>query len=129
MKVVAILQVAFQYGTLAEEFTCQIVILIPKCKGDFLGIGLIEVLWKAITSLLNHRITAAIFFHDMLRVFWAGQGTGTPTLEANLLQQITSMREAVLFKVLLDLRKAYDALDQERALNILAAHEVDTRTV
>ena len=72
MKVVAILQVAFQYGTLAEEFTCQIVILIPKCKGDFLGIGLIEVLWKSIASLLNRRLMAAIPFHDMLHRFWAG---------------------------------------------------------
>ena len=39
------------------------------------------------------------------------------------------MREAVLFEVLLDLRKVYDALDLERALDLLAAYEVGPRTV
>ena len=39
------------------------------------------------------------------------------------------MREAVLFKVFLDLRKAYAALDQERALDIITAYGVGPRTV
>ena len=43
--------------------------------------------------------------------FWAGHGTGTAALEAKMLQQITTMREAVLFEVLLNLKKAYYALD------------------
>ena len=108
---------------------CQTVILIPKQKGDFRGIGLVEVLWKAITILINRRITAAIFFHDTLHGFRAVWGTVTATLEANLLQQLTAMRETVLFKVFLYLRKAYDALDRERALNLLSLYEVITRMV
>ena len=39
------------------------------------------------------------------------------------------MREAVLFEVFLDIRKAYDALDRERALDLLAAYRVGPRTV
>ena len=100
-----------------------------KRKGDFWGICLIEVLWKAIASLNNRRITAAIFFHDTLHGFRVGRGMVTATLEANLLQKLTAMREAVLFKVFLDLWKSYYALDRERALNLLAAYEVGTRTV
>ena len=73
-----------------------------------------------IASLLNHRITTAILLHDMLHGFRVGHRTGTATLKANLLQQLTAMREAVLFKVFLDLWKSYNALDQERALNLLA---------
>ena len=65
-----------------------------------------EVLWKTVTSPLNRHITAAIKFHDVLHGFRAGRWTGTTTLEANLLQQITTMREAVLLEVLLDLQKA-----------------------
>ena len=42
-----------------------------------------------------------------------GQGTGTASLEAKLLQQITAVREEVLYEVFLDLSKAYDALDKE----------------
>ena len=92
------------------------VVLIPKGKGDFRVIGLVEVLWKTITSLLNLPIAAAISFHDTLHGFWAGRGMGTANFEAKLLQQLTAMREAVLFNLFLDIRKAYDALDRERAL-------------
>ena len=39
------------------------------------------------------------------------------------------MGEAVLFGVFLDLQKAYDALDRERALDLLTAYGVGPRTV
>ena len=106
LKVVAIVQVALQDETLAKECTWKTVVLIPKGKGDFQGIGIVEVLWKAVASLLNRRLTAEIYFHDTLHRFWAERGTGTATLNAKLLLQLTAMREAVLFEVLLDLWKA-----------------------
>ena len=40
-----------------------------------------------------------------------GQGMGAADLKKNLLQQITAMREAVFFKIFLDLQKAYGALN------------------
>ena len=51
----------------------------------FQGIGLIEVLYKMVTSLLNQRFTAAIKFHDVLHRFPEGRVTGTATFEAKLL--------------------------------------------
>ena len=112
LKFVAIMQEAFHDGTLSKESIWQIVVLIPKeAIRDFRGVVLVEVLWKAVTSLLNRRLTAAITFHDVLHGFWAGRGTGTVALEANLLQHLTAMREVVLFEVLLDLQKAYESLD------------------
>ena len=60
LKVVAIVQAAFQDGTLAEELTWQTVILILKGKGDFQSIVLVKVLWKTIASLLNCRLISAI---------------------------------------------------------------------
>ena len=72
MKVVVIVQAAFQDGIMNGECTWQTVILIPKRKGDFRGIGLVKVLWKAIVSLLNLRLTSAIYFHDTLHGFRAG---------------------------------------------------------
>ena len=98
-------------------------------SGDFRGIGLVEVLCKALTSLLNCRLAAAIKFHDVLHGFWAFRGTGTATLEAKLLQHLTSMREAVLFEVFLDLQKAYDALDWYICLEIISAYRVGHRTL
>ena len=63
-------------------------------------IGLVEVLWKVVASLLNCRITAAISFHDTIHGFWAGRGKGTAALKAKLLQKLKFMMEAVLFEIL-----------------------------
>ena len=88
-----------------------------------------EVLWKAVARLLNRRITADILYHDVLHGFRAGRRKGTADLEAKLPQHLTAMREAALFKIFLDLRKAYNALDRERALELLAAYGVGLRMV
>ena len=80
-----IIQMAFQDRDLEEEVTWQAVVLIPKGKGDYQGIGLVEVMWKVVAVILNGRVTSSITFHDVLNGFWEGRGTGTATLEAKLL--------------------------------------------
>ena len=60
---------------------------------------------------MNRWLTSAIKFHDALHGFWEVWGTENVALEAKLIQPLTTMREAVLFKVLLDLQKSYNALD------------------
>ena len=58
-----------------------------------------------------------------------GRGTGTAILKAKLLNQLNAMREAVLQNILLDLQKAYDALDREWCLNILVVYGVGPWTL
>ena len=87
------------------------------------------VLCKTVTSLLNIPLTAAIMFHNVLNRFCAVRGTGTAALEAKLLQQLIAMREAVLFEVFLDIQKAYETLERESELDLLAAYDVCPRTV
>ena len=70
-------------------------VLITKGKKEYRGIGLVEVMWKVVAEILNLRLTASITFHDFLHIFRAGRGTGTATLEAMLLQQLTALRVAV----------------------------------
>ena len=60
-------------------------VLIPKGGGKYCGIGLVEVIWKAATVILNLRFTAAITYHDFLHGLWTGRGTVTATLELNML--------------------------------------------
>ena len=53
-KVIAIIQADFRGGELAAPFAWQTVVMIPKGGGtDFSGIGLVEVLWKAISIIIN----------------------------------------------------------------------------
>ena len=78
-------------------------VLIPKDGGNYRGIGLVEVIWKAVAVILNRRFIAAITYHDFLYGFRAGCGTGTVILEVKLLQKVAALREAVLYEILLDL--------------------------
>ena len=68
-----------------------------------------EVVWKVVTAILHHQLTASINFHNFLHGFRAGCGTGTATVKAKLIQQLAAMREEVLYVIFLDLHKAYDA--------------------
>ena len=119
-----LVQAAFLEGNLAEEATWQAVVMIPKGKKDYWGIGLVEVMWKVVAAILNRRFTASITYHNFLHGFRADHGTGTATLEAKLLQKLVALREEVLYVIVLDLHKAYDALDRSRCLEILEGYGV-----
>ena len=70
----------FREGKLSEDATWQTVVLIPKGKTDYRGIGLVEVMWKVVAVILNSRLSASITLHDFLHGFRAGRGTGTANL-------------------------------------------------
>ena len=97
----------------------QAVVLVTEGKKDYCGIGLVEVMWKVVAAFLNRRLTASIAFHNFLHGFQAGRRIGTATLEAKLLHQLEALREEVLYMILLDMHKAYDALERSRYLDIL----------
>ena len=63
---VELVQAAFRDGDLEEEATWQAVVLIPKGKGAYWGISLVEVMWKVVAVILNCRFTSFITFHDVL---------------------------------------------------------------
>ena len=90
----------------------QVVVLIPKGLGGYRGIFLVEVVWKVVMVILNSCLAAYITFHDILREFQADRGTGTASLEAKILQQLTSMREEVMYVIFLGMYNSYDALDR-----------------
>ena len=57
-KVVELTQTAFREGRLAEEATWQAMVMVPKGKGEFRGIGLVEVIWKLLSLILHRRLAA-----------------------------------------------------------------------
>ena len=78
--------------------------------------------------MVNFRIGAAVNFHNTLHKFRAGRGIGTALLEINMIQQMTTMREDILYEVFLDLQKSYDALEWDRYMEILVGYEIRPRT-
>ena len=65
-----------------------------------------------------------LHYHDCLHGFLAGRGTGTATTEVKLAQQFAYIGQVPLCGVFVDLRKAYDAMDRGRYLEILQAYGV-----
>ena len=120
----ALVQVSFGEGCLAEEGTCQLVFLIHKGGGVYRSIFLVEVVWEVVSVILNHWFTASIALHNVLHGFQAGRGKGTTTIEAKLLQQLAATREEVLYVLLLELHKEYGALGRDRCLEILEGYGV-----
>ena len=88
-RVVELTHTAFREGDLAEETTWQAVVLIPKGKGDYPGIGLVEVMWKVVAVILNRRLTSSITFHDVLldsgQVAARGPPPSRPSCSSSLL--------------------------------------------
>ena len=105
-------------------------VIIPKGGDtDFREIGLVEVLWKAISGIINLWISSSIQFHEALHGFFVGIGTWNATLEGKLLQHLIDMRDTVLHSIFFDLCKAYNTLDRDRRLDILAGYGVGTGTL
>ena len=86
-----------------------------------------ELPWKTVTGIINRRLTADIKFHNTLHNFHTGRGMGTTPPEANLLQNLTEMREEVLYKIFLDLHKDYYALYCDCCLKMLVAYDLSSQ--
>ena len=60
-------------------------------------------MWKNVAGLIKHCFTSAIKLHDTLNGFWVDHRTRNSFPEDKTLQKLTSMREEVLYKILLNL--------------------------
>ena len=79
-RVATLVRANFGEGRLVEETTWWEMVLIPKGKGEYHNIGLVEVVWKVVAAILNLRLTASTTYPDFLHGFRAGCGTGNVTL-------------------------------------------------
>ena len=109
---VRLVQRTFGGGTPPKELAWETMVLIPKGKGEFWGIELVEVAWKVCAAVVNCRLKRGVVLHDALHGFGEGRGTGRATLESKLTQQLAGLAHGPLFKVFLDICKEYDSLDR-----------------
>ena len=80
------------------------------------------------SGVVNRQIGAGVRLHDVLNGFQACWETGTASLGANTPQQITAIREEVLYEFFIDLQKSYTALERERCLDIPVGYGIMLRT-
>ena len=104
-------------------------VLILKGGGYYCGIGLVEVVCKAMAVFINRRFTASIAYHDSLHGVCAGRGMGTATLNVKLIHQVAALIEAVLHAIFLDLHKVYYSFYRSRCLDILERYGVGPRAL
>ena len=57
-----LVQTAFREGEMAVEANWKTVVLIPKGRKEYRGIGLVEVMWKVVAVISHCRITASIAY-------------------------------------------------------------------
>jgi hypothetical protein len=101
----------------------MIIVLLPKGGGDYRGTGLLDPIWKVVEKVMVARLSV-IKLHDCLHGGLPCRGTGTAIMEVKLQQHLAWVDQAPLYQIYLDLRKAYDALDRGRCLEILAGYRV-----
>ena len=78
------MQVMFRDGTVPEEIAWTKMVLIPKGKGGYRGIRIVEVLCKVCSFVVNCWLKKSVVMHDALHGFREGRGTGTVMLKAKL---------------------------------------------
>ena len=54
--------------------------------------GVVKLVWKVVTMIINRRLNESIAFHSFLRGFQAGRSTGTASLDTKLLRKLMAMR-------------------------------------
>ena len=89
-----------------------------------MGIGLVEVIWKMINTIINSRLRTAILFHVSLHGFSQGRGVGMATVEDKLAQQLAGICHKTLFQVFLNVKKSYNSLYRMRYMEILRGYGI-----
>ena len=97
------MQVMFRDGKVPVEIAWVKMVLIPKGKGDYRDIGLVEVLWKVCAVVVSCWLKRSAVLHDTLRGFITGRGMRAATLEANLAHHLEGLVQELLFQIFLNI--------------------------
>jgi len=68
-RLVKLVQEIYRSGVLLTELPWSTLLLLPKDSGGFRGIGLLETVWKVVSSIIDVRIKTSVRFHDVLHGF------------------------------------------------------------
>ena len=77
---VRLVQLIFRDRTPPAYIAWVTMVLIPKGKGEYRGIGIVEVAWKVCAVVVNFWLNRGVVLHDALHGFIGGRGKGMATL-------------------------------------------------
>jgi exonuclease III len=116
---------AFMDRDLPQDLHVAILVLLPKPNStEFRGIGLLDTIWKFISSIINERMKKVVVFDNAVHGFRKHRGTGTAILTNKLRMQRGVAEQTMYKQVDLDLKNAYDTLDHPTTLRILEGYGV-----
>ncbi len=81
-----------------------------------------------IKRIIDRRLDS-IQLHDSLHGCRHQCGMGTTIIEAKLAQQLSYLKLQPFYRVFLDLKKAFDAMDKEQCLMILEGYRACPRMI
>ena len=123
-----IVQQCFATGDVPRSFYFGVLVIIPKDDvGGVRGIGLLEVIHKVVSQIINLRMATAITFLEDVHGFRRKRGTYTAIGEAKVRMQMAIGESKTIYQIYLDLRKAYDSIDRNRVLLLLEKYGVGIR--
>jgi hypothetical protein len=120
------IQTIWDQGEIPLQMSWMIVVLLLKGGGDSRGIGLLNPYWKVVEKIMVCCM-GAIEFHPCLHGGLPKGGTGMATIEAKMTQQLAWVEQEPLFWVFVDLRKAYNQLNQAKCLEIMTGYGVEPK--
>jgi hypothetical protein len=120
---VQLVQHSFTGHDIPLAYSTAILVLIPKSEFfKFRGITLLEVLYKLWAMIVYRRAMKVIHFHPGIHGFCRRRGCSTAILECKLEMQLAAFQSVPYYQVFLDLAKAFDSIDRDRLLDILAGY-------
>ena len=127
-KIVELVQRCIAKRDVPRAFFYGILVIIPKDdQGGVRGIGLLEVIHKLISQIINLRMIRTINFCDEVHGFRRKRGTFTAIGETKIDMQVATCQSDTLYQVFVDLSKAYDSIDRERVLKLLKHYGMGPR--
>jgi len=114
----------FIHGQTPERLGVAELVILPKPGGGVRGIGLLEPLWKVISSIIDFRIKTEVEWDGSLHGFLPNRSTGTAIMDTRLRSDLATAKMLPYHRIYIDLTKAYDCVDRSVLLRLLEAYGV-----